>query len=102
MHCWFLLKDVPRWVDFRKDVKETFNLKQHALIKQGACVEFEHVEPPPPMAYGGSSFKRPHGSRVTKEEQKQSKFQESTLRLHAQATIDMVASTLRKTTIMED
>jgi hypothetical protein len=62
LHYWFLLKDVLRWVDFRKDVKETSNMKQHAPTKQGACVEFETLEPPPLMGYGGLSFKRPHGS----------------------------------------
>jgi len=41
-------------------VKEPFSLKQHAPIKQGACVEFKTLEPPPLMACGGSSFKRPH------------------------------------------
>ncbi len=27
LHYWFLVKDVPKWANFRGDVKKTFNLK---------------------------------------------------------------------------
>jgi hypothetical protein len=48
-------------------VKKTSNLKQLALAKQGACVGLKTLEPPPPMTYGGSSFKRPQRLQVAKE-----------------------------------
>jgi hypothetical protein len=57
LHCWFLLKDVPRWANFWDDVKKTFNLKQLAPAKQVACAELKTLQPP--MTYGDSSFKRP-------------------------------------------
>ncbi len=83
-------------------MKKTSNLKQLAFAKQGACVELKTLEPLPPMTYGGSSFKRPQRSQVAKEQQKQLKLKELVLQLHAQATIDMVVSTLKKTTITKD
>jgi hypothetical protein len=74
-----LLKDVLRWADFRKDVKETSNLKQLAPTKQGACVKLKTLEPPPPMTYGGSSFRRLQRLQVAKEQQKQLKLKELVL-----------------------
>ncbi len=97
-----LLKDVLRWADFRKDVKETSNLKQLAPTKQGACVKLKTLEPPPPMTYGGSSFRRLQRLQVAKEQQKQLKLKELVLWLNAQVDVNMVVSTLIKTVIIED
>jgi hypothetical protein len=51
------------------------------------------------MTYGDSSFKGLQRSQVAKEQQKQLKLKELVVRLHAQAIVDMVVSTLRKKTI---
>ncbi len=80
-------------------MKKTFNLKWLAPSKQGACAELKTLEPPPPMTYGDSSFKGLQRSQVAKEQQKQLKLKELVVRLHAQAIVDMVVSTLRKKTI---
>ncbi len=34
LFCWFLLKDVHKWVDFWKDVNNTFNMKQLAMLNK--------------------------------------------------------------------
>jgi hypothetical protein len=60
-------------------VKKTSNLKQLALAKQAACAKLKTLKPPPPMTYGGSSFKRPQRSQVAKEQQKQLKLKELVL-----------------------
>jgi hypothetical protein len=55
------------------------------------------------MTYGGFKFQKALGVMSCKGEAKQQlKLKESVLRLHAQAIANMVASTLRKTTIMEE
>ncbi len=68
------------------------------------------------MTYGGFKFQKALGVMSCKgeakkalgvmsckgEAKKQLKLKESILRLHAQAIANMVASTLRKTTIMEE
>ncbi len=63
IHYWFILKDIPKWVDFWKDVKKTTRLKQFTFVEKHACVyignyrKVENLEPP--MTNGNPSSNRP-------------------------------------------
>jgi hypothetical protein len=70
IYCWLILKDVPRWTNFREDTKKTKILKQSTPNEQYAFIYFDHQSElnslKPPINIGNSNFKRQEGSRTTK------------------------------------
>lgn len=77
IYCWLILKDVPRWTNFREDTKKNKILKQSTPNEQYAFIDFDYQSElnylEPPINIGSSSFKRQEGSRTTKKEQKKVK-----------------------------
>ncbi len=62
IHCWLILKNVPRWTNFREDTKKTKILKRSTSNEQYASIDFDHEAEvnslEPPINIGSSSFKR--------------------------------------------
>lgn len=73
-YCWLILKNVPRWTNFREDTKKNKILKQSTPNEQYAFIDFDYQSElnnlEPPINIGSSSFKRQEGSRTTKKEPK--------------------------------
>lgn len=101
IHCWFLLKDIPHWAEPLDEGKRTTPLKR--LVDQDSSCQRELVPTEAPtLNIGESSFKRPQGSKTSKEEQRAMKLKESALWAQAKATADMAAATFKKAKIMEE
>lgn len=103
IHCWFLLKDIPHWADPLDEGKRTTPLKRTINVDQDSSTQREIVpDAPATLNIGESSFKRPQGSKTSKEEQRSMKLKENALWAQAKATADMAAATFKKARIMEE
>lgn len=111
LHCWWLLKDAPKWADGFGGAKKTTPTKR-SRAAEGSDQESDCVDMEAPVGGGGPeaagsagagrTFKRPMGNRIAKEEHKQDKLRELAIRAQAAATKDMAAATWRKTELLQE
>jgi hypothetical protein len=79
LHCWWLLKDAPKWADGFGGAKKTTPTKR-SRAAEGSDQESDCVDMEVPVGGGGPeaagsagagrTFKRPMGNRIAKEEHK--------------------------------
>lgn len=107
LHCWWVLKDVPRWAEGPAKQMTSSKRKDSTSDADSDCVEMDvpqsGVAQEPVGSIGvGRRLKRPVGSRIAKEENKSQKLRELAIRAQAAATKDMAAATWRKTELLAD
>ena len=117
LHCWTILKDIPRWFDSAVEVRvrqamktpPPQPLKRRRLSLEGAdasepttvdddgeeCVEVE-------AAPASRRPQRPTGNKAAKEELNRARVKESTMRAQAKATAEMAAAHAEKVVVMRD
>jgi hypothetical protein len=127
LHCWLVLKDVPRWMETPGEVRQRAvaassparGTRRRSTVSlpaqegQGAAatsatgcdnddVDIGPVEPRQPSAAAWGKRGRPCGSKMAKEEQKGEKQREHAMRAQARATADIAAANFKKAQILED
>ena len=117
LHCWTILKDIPRWFDSAVElrVRQVMKtprpqpLKRRRLSSEGPdvseptfvdddgeeCVEVE-------AAPASRRPQRPTGNKAAKEELNRARVKESTMRAQARATAEMAAANAEKVVVMRD
>jgi hypothetical protein len=115
IHCWTILKDIPRWFDSAVEVRvrqamktpPPQPLKKRRLSSEGAeeptchdddgeeCVEVD-------AAAASRRPQRPTGNKAAKEELNRVRVKESTMRAQARATAEMAAANAEKVAVMRD
>jgi hypothetical protein len=116
LHCWLLLKDVPRWWDLPTDVQQRNTRKERtpvAMPKRSNAevptsasdadlmAEEDDVEIVDDISFTKRP-KRPQGTKVAKEDQRAAKQREHAVRAQARATADMAMANMRKAQILHD
>ena len=117
IHCWTILKDIPRWFDSAVEVRVRHAmktpppqpLKRRRLSSEGAdagepsafeddgeeCVEVD-------AAPTSRRPQRPTGTKAAKDELNRVRVKKSTMRAQARATAEMVAANAEKVAVMRD
>jgi hypothetical protein len=108
LHCWYLLRNVPRWAD--GSVTECRRSPRLPIQGRG-CTEMPpssepesdcaSLDPPTWQAVGKQHF-RPQGNRATKEEHKNQKIRDATIRAQLAATKELAEASKRKADILAD
>jgi hypothetical protein len=123
IHCWLVLKDVPRWMETPGEVRQravaaaspargarrrTMPSPQSAAAATSA-VEYDNedvdivlAEASQPSATTWGKRGRPCGSKMAKEEQRVEKQREHAMRVQARAMADMAAANFKKAQILHD
>jgi hypothetical protein len=116
LHCWLILKDVPRWAETREECRLRQQIKVPAapmpkrktppsvaiIIDSDGEVGGQAGSDADLLGGGGKRLSRPCGNKVAKEEQKLEKQRECAIRAQAKATSDMAAASARKAQILHD
>ncbi|KAL3683518.1 hypothetical protein R1sor_001540 [Riccia sorocarpa] len=98
MSVWLIVKEIPRWEQPR-DEKRTPTMK---LKRKAVTQDIELLPESPEIEVLGDGKKQPPGNKAAKEDQKQIKHRESSMRAQAKATFDLVDITKKKLELMED
>ena len=111
LHCWWLMKDPPKWADGQGRAKKTTPTKRSRAVG-GLDPESDCVDMEAPSTRGGPervgstragrTFNRPMGNRIAKEGYKEGKSHDLAMRVQAAATKDMAAATWRKTELLQE
>jgi hypothetical protein len=115
LHCWLLLKDVPRWWDSPTDVQQRNSRKETvpAPMTKRKTVEVptsageelgtdeDDVEIIPDAAFAKRPS-RPVGNKHAKEENRLAKQREGAVRAQAKATAEIAAANMRKAQVLHD
>jgi hypothetical protein len=105
VHCWILLRDVPKWAESRDESRRV------QPVKRKLPEDVPHVESvgivTGVVEVGKDQIstkkpKRPQDSKLAKEEHKTQKLKECAIRAHAKATADMALATHEKSQILQD
>ena len=108
LHCWQLVKNVPKWaegciVECRRIPLPTRSGRQMAPASEP---ESDFVETTPTQVASGAGVGRmrvrPQGNRAAKEEHKNEKIRDSSIRAQAAAIVQMAEVSKKKADILED
>lgn len=109
IHCWLILRDVPRWAESREDSKKAITPQTPLPMKRPAgslSADVQTLDEEVMDLENSSSskaVKRPmEDNRGGKDAHKSAKSKECALRAQAKATADMAAAIMKKASIMED
>jgi hypothetical protein len=115
IHCWTILKDIPRWFDSAVEVRvrqamktpPPQPLKKRRLSSEGAeeptCHDDDGEECTEVDAAPASRRpQRPTGNKAAKEELNRVRVKEITMRAQARATAEMAAANAEKVAVMRD
>jgi hypothetical protein len=107
LHCWYLLRNVPRWADgsateCRKSQRMAAQVSSREVP---ICNEPESdcasIDPPLRQAVGTQRL-RPQGNRAAKEEHKNQKLRDATIRAQLAAKKELAEASRRKADILAD
>ena len=107
LHCWYLLRNVPRWAngsatECRKSQRMAAQVSSREVpICSEPKSECASIDPPFKQAVGIQRL-RPQGNRATKEEYKNQKLKDATIRAQLVATKELAEASRRKVDILAD
>jgi hypothetical protein len=116
LHCWLLLKDVPRWWDSPVEVQQRNSRKERppaamtkrqtpevptSAYEETGTGEDDDIEIIPETNFAKRPS-RPMGNKVAKEENRLAKQREGAVKAQAKATAEMAAANMRKAQILHD
>ena len=115
VHCWRLLKDVPRWADVvgsaatsQASIRSPTGMpKRRTAAPPPAEVEAEAETGAPDVDKVGEEAlpkrpRRPQGSKSAKEELRLRQVKEVAIHAQARATADLAAANMRKAQVLQD
>jgi hypothetical protein len=108
LHCWYLLRNIPRWAE--GSVTECKKFPRVPAQVRG-CREMPHFSDPesecasphPPINQEvAKQYLRPQGNKAAKEEHKNQKLKDATIRAQLAAIKELVEASKRKAHILAD
>ena len=117
IHCWTILKDIPRWFESAVEVRLRQAIKTpppQPMKRRRLSSELQDASEPTAVDDDGEECvevdsttvsrrpQRPTGNKAAKEELHRARVKESTMRAQAKATSEMAASNAEKVAVMRD
>lgn len=113
IHCWMILKDVPRWFDSAAKLRARQQVKTPPpqpmkRRREGGDVALTEGEEDEGVGLGievvsaSKRLQRPTGTKAAKDDLHRAKVKEGTMRAQAKATTDMAAASAEKAAVMQD
>jgi hypothetical protein len=108
LHCWYLLRNVPRWADgsvteCRRSPRLHVHGRSCTEMPPSSEPESDCASPDPPTRQAvGKKYFRPQGNRAAKEEHKNQKIRDATIRVQLVATKELAEASKRKADILAD